>query len=233
VIIDNGDFDRSRLAHAGLSRFKFGSFLEPDFNVAKKINLGATLASGSMYLLLNDDIEPLVDNWIERMLEHFEKPHVGVVGAKLVYPDHTTQHVGVVLNANNADHVRRSVPRDDPGYFFSTCGVRNFHAVTGAVMMTPAARFREVGGYTEALAISFNDVDYCLKLGERGYMAVYAPKAELIHYESQSREARLDWSEYAYFHRRWAILTKDAFYNEDCLTVAPPTFEVRYNERYI
>jgi GT2 family glycosyltransferase/SAM-dependent methyltransferase len=233
VIIDNGDFDVARLTHIDPARFKLTSFLEPEFNVAKKLNLGATLASGSIFLLLNDDVEPLVDNWIERMLEHFEKPHVGVVGAKLLYPDLTTQHVGVVLNANNADHVRRSVSRADTGYFFSTCGVRNYQAVTGAVMMTPAARFREVGGYTESLAVSYNDVDYCLKLAERGFTTVYAPKAELIHFESQSRKASLDLSESAYFHRRWANLTTDPFYNEDTLSVAPPTFEVQFNDRLI
>jgi GT2 family glycosyltransferase len=167
------------------------------------------------------------------MLEHFEKPHVGVVGARLLYPDLTTQHVGVVLNTNNPDHVRRSVNRNDQGYFFSTCGPRNYHAVTGAVMMTPAELYREVGGYTEALAVCFNDVDYCLKVGERGYSVVYAPKAELIHFESQSRGAELDLSELAYFKRRWAANATDSYYNELNMTVAPPTFEVRHNARLI
>ncbi len=233
IIVDNGDFDRGRLGHIDPDRLKFATFHESEFNVAKKLNIGAGIASGPILLLLNDDVEPLATDWIERMLEHFEKPHVGVVGAKLLYPDLTIQHAGVVLNSGNADHVRRSAKRDDPGYFFSTCGVRNYLAVTGAAMMTRADCYREVGGYTESLAISFNDVDYCLKLAERGLAAVYAPKAELIHFESQSREAKLDLSELSYFYHRWAAITTDPFYNEDNLTVAPPTFEVHHNARLI
>ena len=233
IIIDNGDLDASRLAHVDQACLKFTSFLEPEFNVAKKINMGAALASGAIFLLLNDDVEPLAANWIERMLGHFEKSHVGVVGAKLLYPNLTAQHLGVVLNGNNADHVRRFAMRDDRGYFFSSCGARNFHAVTGAVMMTSAARYWEVNGYTEALSVSYNDVDYCLKLAENGFFTVFEPNAELIHFESQSREAKLELSEYAYFHHRWARITADAFYNEDNLTVAPPTFLVRHNARMI
>jgi GT2 family glycosyltransferase len=233
IVIDNGDFDRARLGHIAPDRIKFTSFLETEFNVARKLNFGAKLASGELFLLLNDDIEPLADDWIERMMEHFQKPHVGVVGAKLLYPGLTTQHVGVVLNANNPDHVRRSASRDDTGYFFSSCSVRNYHAVTGAVMMTTRERYWEVGGYTEALAVCFNDVDFCLKVGERGYSIVYAPKAELIHFESQSRDPNLNLSELGYFKRRWASAVSDAYYNELNLTVAPPTFEVRHNARLI
>jgi O-antigen biosynthesis protein len=233
IVIDNGDFDRGRLSHIATDRIKFTSFRETEFNVAKKLNIGAALASGSLFLLLNDDIEPLSDDWIERMMEHFQKPHVGVVGAKLLYPDRTTQHVGVVLNANNPDHVRRSASRDDTGYFFSSCSVRNYHAVTGAVMMTTKELYRQVGGYTEALAISFNDVDFSLKVGEHGFSVVYAPRAELIHFESQSREAKLNMSELIYFKHRWANFVSDSFYNELNLTVAPPTFEICHNARLI
>ena len=99
--------------------------------------------------------------------------------------------------------------------------------------MTPAARYWEVCGYTKSLAIRFNDVDYSLKLAERGFTAVYAPKAELIHYESQSREAEIGSVRTYLFHRRWATVTSDPFYNEDNLTVAPPTFKVRHNGKLI
>ena len=233
VLVDNGDFDASRLAHVAPKLLKITTFNEPEFNVAKKLNMGAAIASGSMLLLLNDDIEPLAEDWIERMLEHFEKPYVGVVGAKLLYPDLSLQHAGVVLNHGNPDHVRRLFRRDDAGYFFSTSAARNYLAVTGACMMTPASLYRDVGGYTEALAVSFNDVDFCLKARERGFSVVYAPKCELIHYESQSREPKLDHSELAYFYRRWAKVATDLFYNERSLTVAPPTFEVFHNARII
>ena len=112
---------------------------------------------------MNDDIEPITPDWVERMLQHFEKPHVGVVGAKLLFQSMKIQHAGVVLIHAKPDHVRFKYPRDDDGYYFSTCAVRNFSAVTGAIMMTRTSLFKQLGGYTEALPINFNDVDYCLK----------------------------------------------------------------------
>jgi len=179
-------------------------------------------------------IEILSPFWIERMVEHFEKPHVGVVGAKLLYPDGRTQHVGVVHNYGNPDHVRRLAPRDEAGYFFSTCGVRNYMAVTGAVMMTPSNVYREVGGYSEELAVSFNDVDYCLKVQEKGLWIVYAPKVELIHMESLSRVPSADMRELAWYQKRWAPqLVSDPYYNERFFTVARPTFVPCVNQRLL
>jgi len=232
IVVDNGDLTPAQLtglASAGCRRI---TYAEPVFNVSKKLNLGASLASGEFFLLLNDDIEIITPEWIERLLEHFEKPHVGVVGAKLLYPDHTTQHVGVVHNFGNPDHVRQHFPRDDAGYFFSTCGVRNYSAVTGACMMTPARVYREVGGYSHELAVSFNDVDYCMKVRRRGLWVVYTPNAELIHMESLSHVVSLDMAELAWFHQRWAPeLVSDQFYNERFLTVEPPTFVPCVNRR--
>jgi len=233
VIVDNGDLDAVRLHALRARGCRMATFSEPNFNVSKKLNLGAGIATGTMLLLLNDDIEPLAPDWIERLLEQFEKPWVGVVGAKLLYPDMTLQHVGVATNFGQADHVRRQRPRDDIGYFFSTCGVRNFSAVTGACMMTPADLYRRLGGYNEALAVSYNDVDYCFKVRSAGLTAVYAPKAELIHFESQSRKPVLNVAESEYFQSEWArMLTRDPFYNEQNLHTRPPSFEVEYKSRW-
>ena len=234
VVVDNGDLRGDRAEKLRQRGCKMVTYSELTFNVAKKLNLGAAAANGDLLLLLNDDIEPLTPDWIERMLEHFEKPHVGVVGAKLLYLNGTTQHVGVVLNSGNPDHVRRLRPRDDIGYFFSTCGVRNFTAMTGACMMTRANIYRKVGGYNEDLPVSYNDVDYCLRVLEQDLTVVYAPQAELTHFESQTRMPRLDRYEIEYFAKKWAskVIT-DRFYNENCLTVAPPTFEVRQESRRI
>ena len=234
IIVDNGDLGEERTELLRQRRCRLVTFCEPTFNVAKKLNLGASIATGAMLLLLNDDIEPLAPDWLERLLEHFEKPHVGVVGAKLLYPDMTVQHAGVVTNLGNPEHVRRGRPRDDPGYFFSTCSVRNFSAVTGACMMTRSDLYRRLGGYNQALAISYNDVDYCFKVRESGLTAVYAPKAELIHFESQSRTPNLELAEAAYFHRRWARMAhSDPFYNEQNLEVLPTSFEVKHSSRIL
>jgi O-antigen biosynthesis protein len=168
------------------------------------------------------------------MLGHFEKDHVGVVGVKLLYPDGRIQHAGVVHSLGNPDHVRRGVSRYDRGYFLSTCGVRNFAAVTGACMMVRTEVYRSVSGYTEALAVSFNDVDFCQKVRAAGFSIVYTPHVELIHFESQSHEVWLDPNDWNYYHERWAPeLTFDPFYNERNLSLAPPTFDPVSNKRLV
>jgi glycosyltransferase involved in cell wall biosynthesis len=226
IIVDNGDLSERQqylLAAQGCKRI---TYTDPVFNISKKLNLGATIATGELFLLMNDDIEILSPDWIERMIEHFEKPHVGVVGAKLLYPDEQTiQHVGVVHNEGNPDHVRRHYKRDEAGYYFSTCGVHNYMAVTGAVMMTSSVIYRNVRGYSEELAVSYNDADYCLKVQQQGFLIVYAPQVELIHMESQSRVPSADPKEVSWYHRRWASqIVSDPYYNEQFLTVVPPTF---------
>ena len=234
VVVDNGDLSPRQLVMLADQGCKRVTYTEPVFNIPKKLRLGALIAKGELFLLMNDDIEVIAPDWIERMVEHFEKPHVGVVGAKLLYFDGRTQHVGVVHNYGNPDHVRCLFARDEAGYHFSTCGVRNFLAVTGAVMMTRSQVFREVGGYSEELAISFNDADYCMKVHEKGLRVVYAPGAELTHMESQSRVASADKNEVEWYHRRWAPrLTLDPYYNEQFLSVARPTFVPHVNQRLL
>jgi len=234
IVVDNGDLSPTQARMIAEAECKRITYSDPVFNIAKKMNLGVSIANGELILLLNDDIEIITSSWIERLLEHFEKPHVGVVGAKLLYPNEQTQHVGVVQPLGNPDHVRRHVPRNDAGYFFSTCGVRNFSAVTGAVMMTPASVYREVGGYSDALAVSFNDVDFCMKVRQKGLSVVYTPSAELIHMEALSHVVSLDRGELAWFHQRWAAeLVSDPFYNQLFLTVEPPTFVPCVNQRLL
>jgi GT2 family glycosyltransferase len=230
IIVDNGDLGEERVGRLRRRGCRLITFSERHFNVAKKLNLGASIATGSMLLLLNDDIEPLSPDWIERLLEQFEKPHVGVVGAKLLYSDLTVQHAGVATNLGNPEHVRKMRSRDDLGYFFSARSVRNFAAVTGACMLTRTDLYRRLGGYNEALAISYNDVDYCLSVRENGLTVVFAPGAELVHFESQSRVPVLERGEGDYFHRRWArMVISDPYYNEENLEVLPASFEVKHN----
>jgi O-antigen biosynthesis protein len=226
VVVDNGDLGSPRTRDLRARGAKIVTYRERAVNIAKKINLGVAQCRGDFLLLLNDDIEPLVDNWIEKLLEHFEKPHVGVVGAKLLYPDMTTQHLGVVIVDGRPSHHRKRYPRDDPGYFFSSCAARNYIAVTGAVMMTRTSVFRQVGGYTEGLAMNYNDIDYCLKLGERGLFSVFEPQAELLHHESISRPPEVDQTEIDYFARRWATIVADPYFNDETFKSSPPNFEI-------
>ena len=197
------------------------------FNVARKLNLGAAQARGEYLLLLNDDIAVIAPDWIERLLEQAVKPHVGVVGARLLYPDGTLQHAGVVLLRGTPLHVRRGFPGDDLGPFLSTAGVRNYSAVTGACMMARAADYAAVGGYCEDFPVHFNDVDFCLKLRRRGLHVVYAPGCRLYHYESASRRPNVHPQELGLFQARWAAeLADDPFYGNAIHGVAPPSHEV-------
>jgi GT2 family glycosyltransferase len=234
LVVDNGDLTQSQITALDAAECIRITYSNPVFNIAEKLNLGSSKASGEFLLLLNDDIEIIDPDWIERMLDQLVKPGVGVVGARLLYPNGLTQHVGVVHNYSNPDHVRRGYAGDEAGYFFSTCGVRNYLAVTGACMMTRTDLFQLVGGYTERLAVSFNDVDYCLKIRELGFRTVYAPQALLTHMESMSREAFADPDELEYYHRRWAkVLTRDSYYNERFLSVNPPTFQPSFKRRML
>ena len=232
VVVHNDDLGSTRLealAERGVRILAYRG----DANVARKLNIGAAESRGGYLLLLNDDIEPVAADWMERMLEHFEKPHVGVVGAKLLFPTMKIQHAGVVMIKAKPDHLRFRYPRDDVGYYFSTCAVRNFSAVTGAVMMTPASLFKRLGGYTESLPINFNDVDYCLKVTRAGFATVYAPQAELVHYESMSRTRTVSSDEVEFFEKQWAGFTTDPYYNESMLKNLNPDYEIVPTRRLI
>ncbi|WP_321936405.1 glycosyltransferase [Paraburkholderia sp. J8-2] len=225
IVIHNCDLDESRLSELSARGVRLVAY-QGDFNVARKLNLGVAESRGELLLLLNDDIEPLTPDWLERMIEQFEKPWVGVVGAKLLFPSMLIQHAGVVMVKAKPDHLRFKYPRDDSGYFFSTCAVRDVSAVTGAVMMTRATLYKEIGGYTEELPINFNDVDYCLKASRAGYVTVYTPRAELIHYESMSRVREVKQFEVSFFEDQWRGFVTDPYYNEASLKTLPPNYEV-------
>ena len=232
IAVDDSNIDGARISVLHTQGVKTVSYCGPDDNTSKKINLGAAAGRGELLLLLNDDAEPLNKDWIERLLDHLWKPHVGVVGAKVLSPSMTTQHLGVVLLNGLPYNVRKEYPRVDEGYFFSSCAPRNFIAVSGAVMLTRASLFREVGGYTEALPRRLNDIDYCLKIRDLGVYSVVAPNAELIRYDFAPKGPdAASLSEVEYFTSRWAGIVSDPFYNQEELMNADPNFEVNPTDR--
>ena len=122
------------------------------------------------------------------MLEHAQRKEIGAVGAKLLYPDDTIQHAGVVMGLGIAGHAFKHLSHNNPGYFFHPYLVRNYCCVTAACLMMKKKLFEEIGGFNENnLSVSFNDVDLCLRLIEKGYYNVWTPYAELYHHESLSR----------------------------------------------
>ncbi|WP_283170280.1 glycosyltransferase family 2 protein [Curtanaerobium respiraculi] len=157
------------------------------FNFSAICNFGAERASGDYFLFLNNDMEVITPNWMERLMGPMQRPEVGCTGARLLYPDGTIQHIGVVIPRSAPLHVACTLPSDYPFYFGIVQNAREVSAVTGACMMVKRSAFEDVGGFDEGFAVAYNDVDFCLRLQDRGHHVVMEPNAELFHFESASR----------------------------------------------
>lgn len=211
-------------------------YWEHEFNYSKINNYGAAVAKGEYLLFLNNDVEVITENWIEEMLMYAQRKDVGAVGVKLYYPDNTVQHAGVIVGLGGvAAHSHRLYPRDSVGYVGRLITVQNLSAVTAACLMVKKRIFNEVGGFTEKYQVTFNDVDFCLKIREKGYLNVMNPFAQLYHYESKSRglddtyeKNQRFLSEKLMFREDWhEILEKgDPFYNPN-LTLSAEDFSLR------
>ncbi|MGD0898411.1 MAG: glycosyltransferase family 2 protein [Thermoguttaceae bacterium] len=161
---------------------------EWEFNYSAINNFAAEQAQGEVLLLLNNDIEVINEDWLERMLGHALRPEIGAVGAKLYYPDGTIQHGGVIVGLGGAaGHAHAGAPRESPGYFSRLVVTQNVSAVTAACLMVRRDVFHEVGGLDEQFQVAFNDVDLCMRIRHKGYLIVWSPYARLYHYESLSR----------------------------------------------
>ncbi|MCD2449099.1 methyltransferase domain-containing protein [Methylicorpusculum oleiharenae] len=163
------------------------------YNYSAINNYAAELALGEYLVLLNNDTIMVHENWLERMLNHCQHEEVGIVGARLVFPNQTLQHAGVILGMGSfgvADHPHISLPMTDPGYMNRAQVVQNFSAVTAACLLIPKSLYFEVGGLDEEnFKVLFNDVDLCLKVRERGYKIVWTPYATVVHHGSSSIKA--------------------------------------------
>ena len=160
------------------------------FNYSKINNLGVEHTTGDYVLLLNNDTQVITPNWIEEMLMYALRDDVGVVGAKLYYEDRTIQHAGIVVGLGahrTAGHTHYSIPEANVGYMGKLCYAQNVSAVTGACMMVKKSLYEELGGLDEEFAVALNDVDFCLKVREKGLLNIFTPFAELYHFESKSR----------------------------------------------
>jgi O-antigen biosynthesis protein len=202
------------------------SILEYDkpFNYSAINNYAAHQASGSMLLLLNNDVEIITPGWIEELLATALKPGVGAVGAMLYFPNNTIQHAGIILGFNGvAVNAYAHQMRGFTGQVGRARLRQAMSAVTGACLMIKKDTYLEVGGMNENLAVAFNDVDFCLRLLSRGYRNVWTPFAELIHHESLTRgvddssEKRKRFlNEIQYMREKWReILDNDPAYNRN------------------
>ena len=244
IIVDNNSKDKETYDYfrdlETIQNVKILKY-EKEFNFSAINNFSVKNARGEILLFLNNDTEVITKDWMTAMLEHAQQSEVGAVGCKLLYQDNTIQHAGVILGINSisipfengvAEHAHKHFPKSNDGYFGRINVIQNFSAVTAACMMVRKEVFEAVGGFDEQnLKVSFNDIDLCLKIRERGYRIVYTPYAELYHYESLSRgyedtQEKHEQSsrEFRYMREKWGkVIDKgDPYYN--------PNLSLRYED---
>jgi O-antigen biosynthesis protein len=227
LIVDNNSSSYSARKYFASIPHKVVRFSEP-FNFSKINNFAVSHAKGDYFVFLNNDTEVSSREWLSSMLELCQMEGVGIVGAKLYYPNRSIQHAGVVLGVGGvAGHSHKYFAANSNGYFDSLIAVRNYSAVTAACMMVKREAFENVKGFDENLSVAFNDVDFCLRVREAGFRIVWTPYAELFHYESATRGYKTDPKEIAYMKARWGTaLEKDPYYNPN-LTLREENFALR------
>ncbi len=191
VIVDNGSRQRNTLKYfAKLQdnhKVKIVDYNEK-FNFSRANNIGAAHASGDLFLFLNNDMKILHADWLEELVRWAERPEIGIVGAKLLYPDDSIQHAGVIVGMEgHASHVFWGYRERQSGPFGSVDWYRNFTAVTGACMLIRRDTFEEIGSFSERYVLAFSDIELCKRAIDNGYRVVYTPFARLYHFEGKSR----------------------------------------------
>ncbi len=228
ILLDNGSTEPETEEYekklAGDSRIRVIRDDGP-FNYSRINNEAAAAAAGEYIVLLNNDTEVITLDWIEELLMYAQRPDVGAAGAKLYYPDRTVQHAGIVIGLGahrTAGHTHYRVGYQNLGYMGRLCYAQDVSAVTGACLMVKHSLWDELGGLDESFEVSLNDVDFCLRLREKGLLNVFTPFAELYHYESASRgsdqtgeRAERYNREAAHFRDRWKdmLAAGDPYYN--------------------
>lgn len=240
VIVDNDSDDTETLKYLSTLPHKIVkcSNINGKFNFSRMVNFGVKHSNGEYIILLNNDTEVIEPAWMENMLVYMKIDGVGVVGSKLLYSDHRVQHAGVVLRmfSGIAGHAFKLIPDYSGGYLSYANVARNYSAVTAACFMTSRAVYQEVGGFDEEnYAVSFNDVDYCLRVGEKGHRIVYSPGALLFHHEGRTRGVEQsgyysDAKEEFNFVSKWlnGKNLQDKYYNPN-LSYANENFNIECN----
>jgi glycosyltransferase involved in cell wall biosynthesis len=244
IVLDNETYDSETLEFLALltkrDRVRVER-IEGTFNYSRLNNRGVELSRGSFVALLNNDVEVINDDWLSEMVSRAMQPQVGMVGARLWYPNGTIQHGGVILGAGGvAGHAYVGLRRGEPGYFARANLAQNVSAVTAACALVRREVYLQLGGFDENLAVTFNDIDFCLRLREAGYWIVWTPHADLIHHESTSRgfddstpkQVRF-LAEVDYMKAKWGdMLQHDPFYNPN-LSLGENPFALAFPPRTI
>ena len=227
VLVDNGSIEpetrelRRRLEERPATRVI--DYPGP-FNWAAINNLAAATCRSDMVVFLNNDIVATSEGWLHALVELGQRPEVGAVGARLVYPDGKVQHAGVVLGMQGiATHLFNGLRGDWIGYMGWDRVVRAYSGLTAACMLVRRVVFEEMGGFDPGYPVAFNDLDFCIRLGQAGYRLLYTPHAELTHYESVSRGQSGYSADFQLFLSRWWELLQrdDPCYNRNLGRFAP------------
>ncbi len=215
VIVDNDSASEEAHSYFASTPHRVLHFPGP-FNFSALNNFAVEQAESPWLLFLNNDVEVIDSDWLNTMAEHVQRREVGAVGARLLYPDDTIQHAGVVVGVGYiAQHAFHGFPGEHPGVCRQLQVTRNYSSVTAACLLTRRDVFQEVGGFDEErLPVTYNDVDLCLKMRRAGYLIVYTPFARLYHHESASRRRTVEPLEAEVIQERWPeILERDPYYN--------------------
>ncbi len=227
IVVENNSTEDETFAYYKKMESDFDNikvcYFEGAFNFSKINNFGVKNAGGEHYIFLNNDVEIISPDWIDRMVGYSQDENVGAVGAKLLYPDDTVQHCGVVVGiAGFAGHVFHALSKHDVGYFGRLRVQQEVSAVTAACMMVDAKVYEDAGGFDEDFAVALNDVDLCLKIRDKGKKIILDPNILLYHYESKSRGSDEDeakkqrfLSEVKRFRTKWAFFLEkgDPYYS--------------------
>jgi O-antigen biosynthesis protein len=240
LVVDNGS--REQRTHDLLAEWerrepgRLRILRDPSpFNYSRLNNEAVRATDAAYVMMLNNDTEVVAPDWLEAMLGQARRPGIGAVGALLLYGDGSVQHGGVVLGILGlAGHAHRFLPGNSAGYHGGLRFDTNYLAVTGAALLVAKRAYEEVGGLDEELAVSYNDVDFCLKLRRAGYRNVFVPRAKLYHYESKSRggddtpaKVARAMQEVGTIRGRWpAWAVRDPYYNPN-LTADAEDFGLR------
>lgn len=239
VVENNSTEDRTRAYYEKIQEeFSFVRVVkwEREFNYSAINNFGVTFSNGEYLLFLNNDTELINPESIHEMIGFLQREDVGIVGARLLYSDDTIQHAGVVMGFGGiAGHTFIGLHKAESSYFNQAMCARDYSAVTAACMMSKRSLFDEAGGFSEELAVAFNDIDYCMKVRSLNKLVVYAPYALLYHYESKSRGLEDTPEKVARFNReirlfseKWPDILRDGdpYYNPN-LTLRKSNFALR------
>lgn len=244
VIVENNSktkevFDYYNKIQKDNDNIKVVSIKIDKFNYSLINNFGVKNSKGEYIVLLNNDTKVLSNDWMEEMLGICQRDDVGIVGAKLLYPDFKVQHAGVVVGIGGvAGHVNVNIAENEEGYFSRANVINNFSAVTAACLMIKRSIFEKIDGLDEKLQVAFNDIDLCMKVRKLKYLIVFTPYAKLMHYESKTRgsedtpeKIKRFESEMDVFKSKWKdeLDRGDPYYNIN-LRLDKVNFEINTNK---